>query len=481
MWYDMILWYDYGNIPGGSARIAKKGGGWSVMARKILGLITLTICLLGLTGCVFGSVDEMYALPKSSEAYVNLQAKINEEKGSNEYIAPLSGENRQTIQLVDMDGDGTQEAVAFFRDNSSDAPLKIVIFKMDDRQEYQVCARIEGVGSEIESIDYLNLCGTPGIDILVSWQVSASVHTLVGYSIAGSEPVEILRTGYERYLATDLDQDGRVELALTQEESGAASRWRIEYYDGREGIMELVSSAPLSQGATDVSTWTDGYLKGEVPGLFVTSYFGKDVLITDVFCLDDKGLRNISLAGTSGQSANVFQYYAGVYPTDMNGDGLTDVPVAREIPSYGNSSTETFWWMDWMTYGPDGKASQAMTTYHGSDGWYLELPEDWTGDFSMCRQESSTTGVRSVTFAKGTEAADEEGEAGSPQPFLTICALMGADRETLAHQGDRFILWTDSTTIYTGEFLSGWDCGLDEKGLTERFHHSAAGRNDTGH
>ena len=91
------------------------------------------------------------------------------------------------------------------------------------------------------------------------------------------------------------------------------------------------------------------------------------------------------------------------------------------------------------------------------------------------------SGVRSVTFARGTEAADEEREDGAPQPFLTICALMGADRETLAHQGERFILWTDSTTIYTGEFLSGWDCGLDAKGLTERFHHSTAGRNDTGH
>lgn len=455
-----------------------KGGGWSVMARKILGLITLTICLLGLSGCMFGSVDEMYALPKSSEAYVNLQAKINEEKGSNEYIAPLSGENRQTIQLVDVDGDGAQEAVAFFRDASSEAPLKIVFFKMDNRQEYQVYARIEGVGSEIESIDYLDLCGTPGTDILVSWQVSASVHTLVGYSITGGEPVEILRTGYERYLAADLDQDGREELALAQEESGAASHWRIEYYDGREGMMELVSSAPLSEGTTDISTWTAGYLEGKVPGLFVTSYFGKDVLITDVFCVDDKGLRNISLTRHSRQSANIFQYYDGVYPTDMNGDGLTDVPVAREIPSYGNSSTGTFWWMDWKTYGPDGTATQGMTTYHGSDGWYLEIPEDWTGDFSMCRQESSTTGVRSVTFAKGREtAATEESEAESPQPFLTICALVGADRESLAHQGERFILWTDSTTIYTGEFLSGWDCGLDKESLIQRFHHSTASWN----
>ena len=101
------------------------------MARKILGLMALLLCLTGLSGCVFSSVEEMYALPKSSEAYVNLQAKINTEKGNAEYIAPLSGENRQTIQLVDVDGDGVQEAVAFFRDaqaeaNGIDKPAKAV-------------------------------------------------------------------------------------------------------------------------------------------------------------------------------------------------------------------------------------------------------------------------------------------------------------------------------------------------------------------
>lgn len=76
------------------------------MGKRMLGGLLLVVCLLGLGGCVFGSVDEMYALPKSSEAYVNLQAKINEEKGTGEYIAPLNGENRQTIQLVDVDEDG---------------------------------------------------------------------------------------------------------------------------------------------------------------------------------------------------------------------------------------------------------------------------------------------------------------------------------------------------------------------------------------
>ena len=45
------------------------------MGKRMLGGLLLVVCLLGLGGCVFGSVDEMYALPKSSEAYVNLQGK----------------------------------------------------------------------------------------------------------------------------------------------------------------------------------------------------------------------------------------------------------------------------------------------------------------------------------------------------------------------------------------------------------------------
>ncbi|MFR6379121.1 MAG: hypothetical protein ACLUNZ_04125 [Evtepia sp.] len=62
----------------------------------------------------------------------NLQARINQEKGNAESIAPLSGENRQAIQLVDVDRDGEQEAISFFRDTSSDTPLTIVIFKQDE-------------------------------------------------------------------------------------------------------------------------------------------------------------------------------------------------------------------------------------------------------------------------------------------------------------------------------------------------------------
>ncbi|HIY07619.1 MAG TPA: hypothetical protein H9844_11145, partial [Candidatus Evtepia faecigallinarum] len=205
---------------------------------------------------------------------------------------------------------------------------------------------------------------------------------------------------------------------------------------------------------------------------FVTSFFGKDVLITDVFCLrDDQGLRNIAMNPVTRRSESTFHYYAGVQPKDINSDGLIDVPVAIAVESYGESSVDRFWWLKWMDYQASGTRKQVLTTYHSGDGWYLEIPETWSGDFSMQRQESSTIGVRTVTFAHGVE-----GEESEAVPFLEISCLVGSDRTRQAEEGERFILYSDTTTIYAAQFLdSDWDCGLDQEGLKARFHASADG------
>lgn len=428
-------------------------------------------CLLTLTGCVFNSVEEMYALPKVSEAYVNLQAKINDEKGNGEYITPVSGDNRQTIQLVDLDGDGVQEVITFFRDTDAERPLRITVLKRDERQNYEVMARIEGVGTEIESVDYLHLSDDTAYDILVSWQVSASVHTLVGYDLSGAEPVELMRSGYGRYLSADMDSDGLDEILLAQPESDNASGLYVEYYDGHGGKLELVSSAKRSEGTADISRWETGTLQSGLPALFVTSYFGKDNLITDIFCLKNGELKNTSITEKKPQSVNIFHSYIGVYPMDINKDGVMDVPVAASIPAYGDGLLSNFWWLHWMDCRLDGGAVCAVTTYHSSDGWYFEIPESWVGDFSMSRQDGLVSGVRNTTFARG-----KIGVGKGPEPFLTISTLTGANRAELAKRGDRMILYADTTTIYAAELLqSDWDCGLDEDGVKQSFHANIGG------
>ena len=91
--------------------------------KKTLCLTVCALLTLLLSACMFNSSpEEMYELPHIPEEYAALQEKIDElVTAGAEYAAPISGTNIQSVQLVDLDGDGTEEAVAFFR-NSTNTP-----------------------------------------------------------------------------------------------------------------------------------------------------------------------------------------------------------------------------------------------------------------------------------------------------------------------------------------------------------------------
>ena len=118
--------------------------------RAALGLLLL----LSVSSCGFTfSPEELYSLPQLPAEYTELNNCLNQvlESGA-EYAAPVSGSNIQPVQLEDLDGDGAQEAVAFFRNSAEEKPLKIYIFTPRN-DTYEQAAVIEGTGTSI----YLSL------------------------------------------------------------------------------------------------------------------------------------------------------------------------------------------------------------------------------------------------------------------------------------------------------------------------------------
>ena len=91
------------------------------MGRRHWGAPFLAGALLLLGGCAFSGPEDLYAVPKAAEDYEKLQDQIDLIRNSNaEYAGPVSGSNTQPVQLMDLDGDGVQEAVAFFRTTAVD-------------------------------------------------------------------------------------------------------------------------------------------------------------------------------------------------------------------------------------------------------------------------------------------------------------------------------------------------------------------------
>ena len=87
---------------------------------------------------------------------MELQNIIDEVLASGaEYAAPMAGSNRQSVQLRDLDGNGKEEALVFFR-SGEERPLKIYILRHEN-ENYSVAAIIEGDGANVDSIDYIDL------------------------------------------------------------------------------------------------------------------------------------------------------------------------------------------------------------------------------------------------------------------------------------------------------------------------------------
>ena len=132
------------------------------LRRLTIGLVTLCMAL-SLVGCAAPKLtldpEELYALPELPERYTALNQQLSAiQEGGAEYATPVSGSNIQPVQMMDLDGDGREEALAFFRQSDGEKPLKIYIFAADG-DSYRQVAVIEGSGLAIYSVAYSDMNG----------------------------------------------------------------------------------------------------------------------------------------------------------------------------------------------------------------------------------------------------------------------------------------------------------------------------------
>ena len=152
------------------------------MRQRIQRMLTAAVgllLLLSASGCGFSlSPTDLYSLPQLPEEYTELNSSLNQllESGA-EYAAPVSGSNIQPVQLEDLDGDGEEEALAFFRNSADEKPLKIYIFTAG-KQGYEQAAVIEGTGTSIYSIAYEDLDQDGRKELLVGWRVTTDLQAL---------------------------------------------------------------------------------------------------------------------------------------------------------------------------------------------------------------------------------------------------------------------------------------------------------------
>jgi len=424
--------------------------------RRFFALLLSAAVLLSLSGCFAGSIDELYCLPEPAEEYLQLQALINEEiKSGSEYAAPTDGNYRQSVQLFDLDGNGEDEALAFFRDAAQKPKICIYSTLGGD---YTPALTIEGDGTAIGSIEYADLNSDGISELLVAWQISTGLRILKAYSMVGWSGDPIITADCNRFLVNDMNGDGQSELLVIR--FGGSEGGFVDMYSySPENELEI-SSARFSTGIYSMKRVQTGFLSQNQPVLLIESDYAEDWLVTDLFISRRGRLMNLSLDRLSGIS-NTLRHYSA-FCTDVDGDHYIEVPAP--FPLYSQTSSANNYGIDWYSYSAYGTRTLDVSTYHCFlDGWYLELTPEWREDLTV-RRDDSVAGEHTVILSH------VDADTGIVSDFLAVFTLTGENMRERAEIDGRFVIRDEGSTVYAAKILgSSGGAAVRESDVKERF------------
>lgn len=421
----------------------------------LTGLSALLAALL--TGCGFSdaSVEELFTLPRMAEEYTGLTKELDDLIAQGyEYASPTGGRNIQSVQMVDLDGDRQQEALAFFRMSSDEKPLKIFVFRLEDGTYTRFCT-IESSGSAIDSVYYQDLNGDGRRELIVGWRISAEVQTVAVYTVE-REPVALMSSGYNRFTMQDLNGDSIPSLLVLRTDGNSQSV--AEFYGWQDEQMGVAYRCVLSSSMASLNrgSMVSGRVDADTPALFITGVDEQGMAVTDILVFrQELGLVNLALTGSTTGVSNAVFAYRQLPPQDIDGDGSIEIPDPD--PSWSGEQTDGL--VRWMRCSGDGELSVAVETYHSlSCGWYLNIPESWW-DWN----------VEAVTGSISNENQLNLNINGDP--VLSIYTITGENRENRGRLGKRIVLRRQTATVYAGELYdAGAYYGMDEDLLRRSFN-----------
>jgi len=420
--------------------------------------LLLFVAVMLMCGCSVQTIGDLYCLPKRSEEFMGLQSAIEAVMAQHEYCAPISGENQQTVQSADLDGDGKDEYILYAK-SAGEKPLHIFIFGQKNGS-YALLDSIDSNGSAFEQVEYVQMNDRPGLEIVIGRQVSDQVLRSVSvYTLGSNEIEQVMTANYTKFLCTDLDSDSLAELMILRPGIASNDQGIAELFGFEEDNIERSPEIAMSGPAESIKRIMIGKLNDGVPAVYVATSVDNNTIITDVYAMLRDNFANISLSNDSGTSVQTLRNYY-VYADDIDDDGVLELPSLITMkPPIGTAQKDQYL-IRWYAMTAKGREVDKMYTYHNFvGGWYMQLDSNVASRFSV------------VQLGNSYEFYIWDKHFKTSEKLMTVYVLTGQKREEQAVANNRFVLYRTDTTVYAAKLdVASAAFGIDQEMLTESFH-----------
>lgn len=404
-----------------------------MLYKRIIGTIASVLLAVLCTGCSFSGLSDNDLLqpPKATGEKAEIQGLL-EVTTNGDYTLkyPQSGDYRSAIIMQDLNSDGDDEAVAFYR-NKKDSSAINIMFMDKVAGKWVSVGTFSNANSDVDRI-YFGDIDSDGInEAIVGWSsylTGGSQVTMYKYKEGSvSEVIVNDDTNYADMVFTDITNDGVSDLIIlttaTENDTGKSTSLARLYSSCANKKFSRVSEIKTNPNVVSYSQIMQGTVSDGVNGLFVdgnTSSLGE--LITEVIYYSSQNKSLVSpldVTQNDGTVTNVTQRVTSSVCRDIDEDGIIEVPSQFTPILTDDKLTPcpiTKWYKIDADRGEMKQTIQTIASYF--DGFYFILPDNWKNHVVAVNDNTS----RTTTFYCIKEVVKED-NSETPTEAATVPEL----------------------------------------------------------
>jgi hypothetical protein len=333
-----------------------------------------------LSGCTSINNVEQYMKPPTMDEDTEEVKNVIYSKlpGNAEFLYPTYGNIRNSIFFVDVDGNGSREALVFNYVEGEEAPIYITVLSKKD-SFWAVQYTIKNIGFAIDQVEIVDLNNDNKKELILGWQRGDIVEKgITIYSLGIDENVEVFQDVYSKFVVGDLNKNNVDELFLIKRNSnrGTSKAQMYEYVDSE---FELIDSVHMEGYIDDYYAITFGKADSSTEGIFIDARIGDRSGFTDLIIYENDKFKNVFYDTTSKSTAKTFKTKL-IESRDVDSDGIIEIATLRTAARSGdiNQGEKTQWIRVWNKWDSEDGLLNVYESFQDEKGTYqFILPKSW--------------------------------------------------------------------------------------------------------
>lgn len=352
----------------------------AVLSATILGAFILTSA----SGCSLTdfSSESLLRPPKTTGDEAEIEQLISD-CAENGYTLkyPKSGNYRSAIIMSDLDGDQTDEAIAFFREKDDVTRIHMLVM-YNDNDEWKLSSDYITETTDIDCVDFSDVNGSGSLEILVGYATyTPNINFMSCYTYEKGTTSEI-KSGqnYSSFYCGDFNSDSKNEIMmLSLFTTEAEAKATMLEYNKDNNSLYAKATVVMDPNVVKYKNITISELGENTKGIVVDGLFASEELCTQIIYFN-KELSLLRNPLYKEKTRNITQRSCSVISADTDEDMIVEIPASNKLSYSKNEPIDTVAdKLVWNTFSIQNESLTAKSNLIANykQGYTIKMPDSW--------------------------------------------------------------------------------------------------------